>query len=349
MKKRYWPTTYLAVLSCLLICQSCDKDPDPEPTTPTYTIINNGNAGVSTPNDNQDEEDLAIAQAIPAANGMTYSTNMPVILFFNDKVLLSSLADNFEVTMDNQVVGGTVNINEGDNGYAILTFVPSSPYANNAEITVTLAGGIQDDGGNGLGYPYVISFYTLAFSNGNFNANGGFEQGTSGVFVEGDGGVLSGTYGCVSPFSGNRFCAITTGSSILSSGSAIGGATSLSLLGPISSEVNSVSFKYNFISAEFQEYVGSEFDDSFVMTVFGPKGAYSEFITSVNQIGLNNSICNGFPNMPDDGDAYAGATGWHSKSVQFDNVGSPAYIIFTVTDVSDLQYSSVVALDDIVY
>ena len=136
----------------------------------------------------------------------------------------------------------------------------------------------------------------------------------------------------------------------MSGNAAIAGASSVMILGPISNSFSSFSFQYNFLSAEFQEFVGSDYDDSVVVTAVGPNGAYSKFLTSVNTVGLdNNTQCTGFPGMPDEGDKYVGATGWLNKSSAIGNIGSPAYIIFTITDVADAALSSIIAIENITY
>jgi len=340
--------TLLAVVCLSLVVTSCKKDDDAN-NLPTYKIVNNGNGAVTEVTDLEDSSSLGVAQPIPSVQGEEYSINMPIILFLNDKILLSSLKDNFTVTMAGETVGGTITIGEGANGFAILTFVPDNPYAPNTEISLTLTTDVQDDGGNGFATDYTLTFDVTASNVGSFDGNSSFEDGYSGVYFEGDGDILQGTQGCVSPTSGNKFGAITTGIQIVSTETALGNATSLCMMGPISDDISSVTFKYNFMSSEFQEFVGSLFDDSFIITVAGPDGSFSDLVTSVNTIGENNTQCDGFPNMPDTGDNYAGSTGWMTKTVNFPNVGQPSFIIFTVTDVSDFIYSSVVAFDEVNY
>lgn len=341
----------ILMMSSLAIT-SCSKDDDdttqqiPEST---YVIKNTGTAGVSSITDTNDSALLEIAQAVPSVSNQIYPSNIPILFFFNDKVLLSSITpDTFIVTENNQKVGGTIAINEAANGFAIFTFTPKKAFASNANIKVTLTTAMKDDAGLGLESDYVLEYQTSAATTTNFNGNLGFESGNSGVSFIGDGNILTGAQGCVNPF-GSNFGAITSGDQLISQGSAIGGASSMMFVGPISAtNLTSLSFKYNFLSAEFQEYVGSEFDDSFMAIVVGANGAHSEFITSVNTIGTaGNTQCIGFPGLPDTGDGYAGSTGWLTKTLNFSNLGDQVYVVFIVTDVSDEIYSSVVCVDDI--
>ncbi len=351
---------YLFSLIAFLAFMSCSKD-DSSPTeeeeeqmeeeeTPeaTFNIFNNGNGGVTSIVDGEDSNSLTIAQAIPSVDNTDYNSKLPIILFFDDKILLPTLENNIKVTVDGQDIGGTVSINEGANGYAILTFTPNITYETGATIVFSLLSGLQDDGGNGLIQDYIFSYTAVTQGQGNFNNNGSFEN-TDGVQFIGDGNILDGTQGCVTASSGSSFAAITSGSSLISSENAIGDATSVMILGPIEDSFNSVSFKYNFLSSEFQEYVDSEFDDSVLVTVVGNNKAYSEFLTSVNHVGTNNTQCEGFPGMPDDGDDYAGSTGWLTSTVNTNGITGPSYIIFIISDVSDTIYSSAIAVDEITY
>lgn len=330
---------------------SCSKDDDNAQQEPesTYVIKNTGTAGVTSITDTNDSGALNIAQAVPSVSNQIYPSNIPILFFFNDKVLLSSItSDSFIVTENNEKVGGTIAINEASNGFAIFTFTPKKAFAANSNIKVTLTTAMKDDAGLGLQSDYVLEYQTAAATTTNFNGNLGFESGNSGVSFIGDGNILTGAQGCVNPF-GSNFGSITSGNHLISANNAIGGASSMMFVGPISAtNLTSLSFKYNFLSAEFQEYVDTQFDDSFMAIVVGANGAHSEFITSVNTVGTaGNTQCNGFPGLPDSGDDYAGSTGWLTRTLNFPNLGDEVYVIFIVTDVADQIYSSVVCVDDI--
>ncbi|MDD3003637.1 choice-of-anchor L domain-containing protein [Flavobacterium sp.] len=341
----------IGILSLALFTVSCEKnDSDTKDSKSIYKIINDGTAGVSEVTDSNDFEGLNIAQAIPSVSGETYPASMPILFFFDDKILLPSItAENFMVTENEKAVKGTIHISEQANGYAILSFIPTKKFAANSDIKIVITADLHDDAGLGNDQDYVLEYTTSSVSSTGFSNNLGFENGSNGVMFVGDGNLMDGTESCVAPFGGNNFASITSGSQLISTESAIGGATSMMILGPINSNVSSVSFNYNFLSAEFQEYVGSQFDDSFMAIVAGPNGAHAEFITSVNTIGTANTACSSFPGMPDNGDSYFGTTGWINKQMSFNNTGNDTYIIFLVTDVSDTIYSSIVCIDDISY
>lgn len=337
----------LFIIFLVITVTGCKKDETP---APEYTIVNNGNAGVTSLADTNDETALEVVQAVPSVPGESYPSNIPIMFFLNDKIYLNSIVDNFEVKVNGKIVGGTIYVNEASNGYALLIFTPSDEFGGGKEVVITMKTGMQDDGGNGFTVNFEFSFTTQSSSAGSFDDNKSFESGNSGVTFVGDGAILTGTHGSVSPQNGTKFCAITSGDLLVSSGYSVGGTSSLAIIGPINTNLASLSFKYDFISSEFNDYVGSEFDDCAVVTVTGPNGAYTGIITSVNILGFaGNTQCINFAGFPDDGDGYAGHTEWKDKTLTFPSVGTPAYVIFTVTDVADEILSSALALDNITY
>jgi len=331
---------------------SCNKkEPSLPPAEKTgYTVLNNGNAGVDSKTDVNDTIALAIDQGIPSVGNQTYFANMPIIFFLNDKVLLSSIYENIEVTQDNIKVKGTVYVNEAFNGNAIITFTPKDGFLSGKTISVTLKKDIQDDAGNKLGSDYILTYKTKDASTISFDDNKDFERGYSGVSFIGDGAIKEWGKNIFTAYQGTRYGAISTGSQRVSTGTAIGDATSMMFLGPINTNLSSFTFMYDFMSSEFNDYLNSKFDDAAMVTVYGPKGTYSEFITSVKSVGIaGNTQLTNFPTLPDGGDNYAGHTGWLKRTISFENVGTPAFIIFTITDVRDKQLSSVLAVDSLSY
>jgi len=323
-----------------------------EKISSVFTINTIGQGAVTEINDFADREPLAIVQTIPSFNDndsgnnrKSYQSNAPIVLFFNDKIHLGSIAKNINITVDNKPIDGTININEGVNGYAVLTFTPKYPLPAGKNVSVTVKKGLQDDGGNQMLNELKLSYIAEKGSDENFVNNFGFESGSKGIVFTGDGAICT-ARGDLKPFEGNHYVAISSGERIVSdNGVAIGSRSSQIQLGPIQQAFSSFVFHYDFISAEFNDYVGSKYDDNAIVTIYGPKGSYSEIITSVNKIGNKNIRFKDYSRMPDDGDSYAGHTGWQRYSMEKINVGVPAYIIFTVTDVSDKILSSILAID----
>lgn len=361
--------------SCFVFT-SCDNDGNDNDDIDysEFKIVNNSNGAVTSLVDD-DYEPLEILQTIPSLSSSSlyslksssaraggelraaaddalgsFPANLPIMFFFNDKIYLNSIKDNIEILVDEESVKGTITINEGFDG-AILTFIPWKEFKVNKSISVTVKKGLQDKGGNEMLEDVNLLYQTVKGAEGAFDGNGGFEKGSNGVMFIGDGAIKKGTTGPLGPQEGEYYAAVSSGNSPLvsESGISIGYASSLMILGPVNKDIASIAFYYDFISAEFNDYVNSAFDDCAMITVTGPKGSYSEFITSVNTIAYDNVAFSGYPGMPDSGDSYAGHIGWTKRTLNFSNVGTPAYITFTVTDVSDLILSSILAIDNISY
>ena len=319
----------------------------------TFTIfVNAGAVTEITPTGST--APLRIIQTIPSfrevdADDNTYQADAPVIFFFSEVIYLGSLEDNIIITADGIPVDGTIVINEGVGGYAILTFTPAQALPDGAEVAITMRQGLMDGGGNPMTTDVNLSYVTEEGSQTIFRgSNFGFESGNEGIIISGD-GAISGARGPLLPFEGSYYAAISTGENLVSaSGIAIGNRSSQLQLGPVMEEFTSLSFYYDFISSEFNDYVGSRYDDTAMLTIYGPMGVYTEVITSVNTIRRDNNPFIGYTGMPDAGDNYAGHTGWLFFRVDNINVGSPAFIIFTVSDVGDDHLSSILAIDALV-
>jgi len=382
--KRVFFMSFIGLLVMLVGFISCSKD-DSNSDHPDYSklnIINNGGAVNTIVEDPNNTEPLAIVQTIPSFDGMNYSpsfeskrpgvtfrsskaymkandagntfpANIPIMFFFNNKIYLNSIENNFTVTVGGTEVKGTIVVNVTPKGNAIITFTPWTEFSANNNVTITINKDMQSGGGIGMLEDLVLTYATTQSQKGNFDDNKGFEKGDDGVFFAGDGAVRTGTTGSLAPYEGNKYAAISSGEALVSdNGYAIGSASSIMVLGPINTNISTLSFYYDFISAEFNDYVDSEFDDCAIVTVYGPKGAYSELVSSVNTVRFDNQPFVGFPNMPDAGDDYAGHTNWLPFTIsasKMGSIGTPAYIVFTVTDVADQILSSILAVDNLSY
>ena len=323
-------------------------------------FINVANGAVTSINDTEDGDAVSIVQTVPVLDeGVASSVNTPITLFFNDKLFLDSLFNNIVVTQNGVPMPGTVTITESSAGFAILTFVPDELYEEGTTVTLTLNGGEQgvlDDGGNILvgnfGDNFEIALTTVDADVQAFDNNLSFEGFEEGVIFTGDGGVVAGNLGCVAATEGLNFAAISTGDQIVSAGFAEGDTSSTMQLGPINLGANqtSISFDYNFISAEFNEFVGSVFDDSSVVSITGPNGNITNVLTTVNLVGVDgNTECVGIDALVNGflQDGFAGETGWSNETINVSALGSPLFITFTVTDVEDTFLPSILTIDNI--
>lgn len=168
-----------------------------------------------------------------------------------------------------------------------------------------------------------------------------FESDFTGWAIAGDGDIRS-TTGDVEPTHGSRMVGISTGSAF--GGVSQGAATSSLTSGPISvhSPVSYLIFDYDFVSQEFDYYVGTVYDDSFTLTVSGPTGSYSSVVDSVNIIGTAASLSLSLPIL-----SYVEHTGWKEKRIDIHSLGSPITLTFTISDVGDTSYESILFIDDI--
>jgi len=290
---------------------------------------------------------LAVVHSIPsfktAAPGRTHPANAPVMFFFNDRLYANSIAGNVEATANGRPIHGTIVVNGAANGFAILAFTPGTPLPAGTAVTVTARQGLRNAAGKGMVADVAVSFVTSLVSPVVFD-NYGFEEGSRGVTFTGDGAVKR-AVGSLVPFEGDHYAAISTGSRLLSAGTAVDNRHSMIVLGPIYRPFTSLAFRYKFVSSEFNEHVGSPYDDTALVTVVGPAGSRTEVVTSVNIVGTINRLFASFPGMPDAGDSFAGYTGWRNYGMANLTVGTPAFIIFTVTDVGDDMLSSILAVD----
>jgi len=315
-----------------------------------FSIIAQGDAAVTEIQDTGSTAPLAIVQTVPsfgiAVTDRTHHASVPLVFFFNNRIYLHSIAPNVEVTADGRALDGTIVISEAANGFAILTFTPSSPLPAGRNISIVLGQGLQSARGIPMLADVGLSFVAERGPDTAFAGNYGFERGEIGVHFVGDGAIRRAT-GPLVPFEGYYYAAISTGNRILSNNVAQDGSISYLILGPILEPFTALSFYYNFASAEFNEYIGRGFDDIARVAIVGPRGSYIRTITSVDLVGTNNMPFIGHPRLPDGGDSYVGYTGWRNFRIANLNVGSPAHITFTVNDVGDRIISSLLAIDAI--
>jgi len=326
-------------------------------TVGDYSFVNTGNGAVDEITDTEDTTLVSIVQTVPILNDPSPSSvDTPITLFFNDKLLLNSLFNNISVRQNGVQIPGTVTITESSNGFAIITFTPSARYQAGTTVALTLTGGesgVLDDGGNTLGgnsgSDFEISITTIDSNVTAFDNNLSFENFDEGVVFTGDGAVQTSDFSCLSATEGTSFAAISTGETVVSNGTALGQTSSTMQIGPItlSPQQSSISFDFNFVSAEFNDFVGSIFDDSSVISVTGPNGTITDILATVNTVGSSGNIeCAGTPTI-ESFNGYVGQTGWTNRTVNVSNLGSPLFITFTVTDVEDSLLTTVLGIDNI--
>jgi len=168
--------------------------------------------------------------------------------------------------------------------------------------------------------------------------NGNFEDGLTGWVLSGAGSVVS-SLGPISPYEGNYMAMISSGSG------AVGGSSSaLEQSFTVPSDATTLTIHYNFISEEYPEFVGSQYNDVFNATLHTPDGSIEIAFNSVNTAVWQSVSGIDFPG----GDSTCGQTGWITESIDVSQwAGTDDTLTLTVHDVGDTIYDTVVLIDDI--
>ena len=172
--------------------------------------------------------------------------------------------------------------------------------------------------------------------------DGDFESNSIGQSwnVSGDGRIIP-SLGASLPTSGSYMGIVSTGLGFTTDS----GTISQSFCMPM--EATSISFDWNFFSEEFLEYVGSQFQDSFIVTltdVDDPTVSVELLNVYVDSLA---SIVSPVANSFDQGDVYA--TGWQSTSASIPEAlrGRHTRLSFRATDVGDSIYDTAVLIDQV--
>lgn len=163
--------------------------------------------------------------------------------------------------------------------------------------------------------------------------NGNFETGDlTGWQISGSGDVVT-SFGGIVPFEGNYMASISTGSS------AVGGSSSsLEQTFTVPAGATELIIHYNFVSAEYPEWVGSSFNDVFNATLHTPDGSAEIAFESVNTAAFQDA-----PGLNSWGE-----TGWSTATINVEQwAGTDDTLTFSVHDVGDTAVDTVVLVDDI--
>lgn len=173
--------------------------------------------------------------------------------------------------------------------------------------------------------------------------NGDFEEGSLvGWETEGDGRIIT-QLGFISPFSGSYMGIISTGLGYTTET----GSISQSFCVP--ADATTLSLNWNFLSEEFLEYVGSQYQDYFQISLVDDQGI--ETVLFYKTIDIINAEYPPFLVSPDivfdQGDVYG--TGWQYSSFDISSyAGQGVTLVLKSGDVGDSIYDTVILLDDIV-
>lgn len=287
-----------------------------------------------------------IVQAVPPPDSFQVPSSAPILLFadgnYANVAFLVNLFTKEGVTnITDQISLGKISSSTSKD---VFVLAPKQAYPLGASVVVELSGDITGK----------LTF-NIATSSPGTPASLGFEGGADvdacdydalppGWKGFGDFAAVKST-GSLVPTEGASMLALSSGNTLC--GEAIGGTTSMVVSGPIGVNAAGVSFDYNFLSSEFDDYCNSAYDDSFIAVLSGPKGLVAQLVNSVNLVCAAATQTDAtFPGQPDGGDAIFRQTGNLSYSLDGD-VGSPATLTFVATDVGDKILSSIVGVDRI--
>lgn len=152
-------------------------------------------------------------------------------------------------------------------------------FIENQTLGEALIGGAIKGYGN-LDLKYDIKWVENSLVNGDFEAESSSSNKVPGWNYVGDGRVLSSLGNLVYPTQGNQMGLISTG---------LGFTENLGEIAQtfkVNENANTLSFDWNYLSEEFLEYIGSGYDDPFVVTLETLDGSYSEKVLdlSVNKL-----------------------------------------------------------------
>ena len=105
-----------------------------------------------------------------------------------------------------------------------------------------------------------------------------------------------------------------------------------------------VQFRYNFVTEEYPEFVGTQFNDCTIVRLEAPNGSIFDLaFESVNSSSFSSVSGIDFPG----GDNTVGMTGWRTVAVDVPVTQGPGDYRVFITDVGDDIFDSVLLLDDI--
>jgi hypothetical protein len=169
--------------------------------------------------------------------------------------------------------------------------------------------------------------------------NGDFESGSLGAWTQtGDGRIVSQLGGALP--TGKYMAIISTGLGYTTT------AGSISQVLCLGTETQ-LTYRWNFQSEEFLEYVGSQFQDAFVVTlteIANPTNKVQIQSSTIDSLASNvSAVSNSF----DQGGVFE--TGWRTTSftIPLALKGKRVRLSFSVTDVGDSSYDTAVLLDEI--
>lgn len=265
--------------------------------------------------------------------------------FQNSLVFINACRSSYNSTMANAFTSKGVKTYLGYTDYVEATFARDraadfhTKWVKDPDNLVTASESFTPglcDGSSPAACWTVAGDGTLVLPTGQL-LNGNFEKGVLGAWTAvGDGRVIK-QLGQFSPTEGSNMGIVSTGLGFTTQSGAISQKVCL----PV--DAKTLTFKWNFSSAEFKEYCGSIYQDYFRVDVAG----VTLFNTTVDQLCSSVFLTGLKFDQPD-----VWSTGWLAKTIDISaiataNKGKPVTIQFSAGDVGDSIYDTAVLLDEI--
>ncbi len=360
MKKNDWLWAGLACVAALVIgCSGggSDADNDDIAHPPVSTVIVDPGYGyVAEPTDTISPEVLSM---IPNTGATSVSPSAPIVMYIDDMIDPSSVNDNsikvYEGSSAAQgnsraaggiQVFGTITISKSANGLVtIIVFTPYESFNPGITITIMITDMVLDNGGNSLETEDPVSFETGSQESTSASSLT-FENGTAGLSFNGQGGIVALPQWGMPVMEGTHAAAISTGNVSYFTNSPINEQYSVFSTGLVSvpSGMTNLMLDYYFISDEFKEWIGTQYDDNATVTVSGSDGARTVVLNSVN----NYDSVEGEAQLTE----LAALDDWWTtpkttKSIDISDLGDEVTISITISDVGDTAFGSMLLFDNL--
>ncbi len=262
-------------------------------------------------------------------------STLPMVLIFDDKLNSNTLNKGITVSQENKQVPYHVSAKYNSFGYQIVAVSPQGAWPYGAGLNVNASQQLTD----------TEQLALSSAENVGFTAGVAQETAFTNFSCATGGDSLASAHPSVR---GAAEAAMSTGSGIVTQGEAIDGAVSYLTCSVRKSGAFTLSLDYNFLSAEFNEYIGSEFDDTALLVVSGSKKSEMYVLATVNATGFGNKEASeSWSGFPDQGDGYAGETGTKRLTVPLTDFGDKVSFSIILSDVGDKNYSSLLKLREL--
>ncbi|MBN2436002.1 MAG: hypothetical protein JXK07_12125 [Spirochaetes bacterium] len=327
-----------------------------------YRIITERKAGLEHPLRKSDNNRaLTLIQSIPDYGSVPYRA--PIILFFNKRILLSSIIGNVSIKINDKPVSGTIRVFAYAHNRSAISIVPDNyNTGSNSEDkdtedvddsstshdkgVVYVSTKLRDETGKNLDNKIELVFKYHKPFNRNIDYES-FENSDKIFCKAGDVGIIKGDPWVIEAVEGSNYMGISNGNMVITNSSSVASKTSYFQFNK--EKLSKLSFSYNFVSSEFNEFIANPYGDIALLFISGKDYQKSFVISSVSYTGeKNRQIPYGeFLGMPAYGDIYVGQTDWKSFVMRNIYDDGPVTITFIVTDLRNNDYTSVLLLDNL--